>query len=255
MKKKLTFKRLKAVLLILRYFIPTIRFNFKYLPFSTAIKFPFIFECGAKFYAFDGKISIETDLVKPGMIRFKSRNIGIYDSNMRFVFENHGHIIFKGGGVFKGGSALSVGPKGILTMGENFSIGPLNKIICLNAITIGSNSLFAWEIIIIDSDFHSVYNFEKNTIHDNSKSINIGDNCWIGTRAMIYKGTVIPHNTIVAGMTILNKDYNIPSYSLLAGSPAEVKKTNICRLQDDRISNIEIENVVKLYNDFKLKQN
>ena len=85
------------VLLVLRYSYISIKL--KYLPFHLVIKFPFIFECGAKFYDLKGKIKIDSKSIKTGMIRFKSRNVVVYDSNMRFIFENHGHIIFKGRGV------------------------------------------------------------------------------------------------------------------------------------------------------------
>lgn len=239
--KLFNIKKIKLLFIILRYFHLTIRFNFKYLPFPICFKLPFIFECNAKIYKLKGKVTIDSNIIKTGMIRFKSRNVGVYDSRMRFIFENYGKIIFRGGGVFKAGSAVSVGPSGVLILGDNFAIGPLNKIVCLDSVNIGANALFAWEIMVLDSDFHNVYNLENKMIHKNTKPINIGDNCWIGTRAMLYKNTQIPDNTIVAGMTVLNKNYNIPEYSLLAGSPAVVKAKNVSRLLNDNISQQEIE--------------
>jgi acetyltransferase-like isoleucine patch superfamily enzyme len=175
------------------------------------------------------------------MIVFCSRNVGVYDSNNRFIFENYGCIIFEGSGVFKSGSSISVGSEGILKFGDNFSIGPLNKIVCFESIYIKKNALFAWEIIILDTDFHFTLNLEYNKVNRNKSPIIIGANSWIGSGVKIYKGTVIPDNTIVAGMSVLNKNYNIPRFSLIGGNPAEVKKTNITRLEDDNISHSEIE--------------
>jgi acetyltransferase-like isoleucine patch superfamily enzyme len=210
-----------------------------------AIKLPFIFECRAKFYALKGKIIIDSKSISIGMIRFKSRNVGVYDSNLRFTFENHGNIIFKGRGVFKSGSSVSVGPKGILTFDDAFVVGPLNKIICMNSIIFGKNILLAWEIIIMDSDFHYIYNLELNELHQNTKPIVIGDHCWIGSRAVLYKGTIIPNNTIVAGNSVLNKQYRVNEYCLLAGNPAVVKTSNIVRLINDELSTQEIDHKKK----------
>lgn len=233
-------KKIHILIFVLKHLFNSLRFNFYYLPFRQAIKLPFIFECRAKFIKLKGKIVLDEKELYTGMIRFKSRNVGVYNPNSIFLWENYGTIVFKGRGTFKAGSAVSVGRNGILTFGNNFSIGPYNYIVCLEEVNIGENFLGAWEVIILDSDFHHTYNLEKNKLSVKTKPIKIGNNCWIGTRTMIYKGTEIPNNTIVGGMSVLNKKFDIPSYCLLAGNPVEIKATNVVRLLDDVISQEEI---------------
>lgn len=233
--------RVQVISHVIRHLHASIIFNFKYLPFLQAIKLPFIFECRTCFYALKGTVTIECNDIKMGMIRFKSRNVGVYSPKLPFIWEHYGETIFRGRGVFKAGSAVSVGPDGKLEFANNFSIGPLNKIVCLNNIKFGENFLCAWEILIMDSDFHYILNLEKRQIVRNTKPVSIGNNCWIGTRTMIHKGTSLPANIIVGSMSILNKEYDIPEFSLLAGCPAILKSNNIARMFDDKFSQDEIE--------------
>ncbi len=59
-----------------------------------------------------------------------------------------------------------------------------------------------------------------------SASVNIGDNVWIGSGAIILGGVTIPDNTTIAAGTVVNKSLSIAG--LYAGVPAALKK----RLKD-----------------------
>ena len=56
------------------------------------------------------------------------------------------------------------------------------------------------------------------------KPVFIGENCWIGIRAIILPGAKIGNHCIVdAGSVLSNKEY--PDSPLIAGNPAKVIKT------------------------------
>jgi acetyltransferase-like isoleucine patch superfamily enzyme len=48
----------------------------------------------------------------------------------------------------------------------------------------------------------------------------IGNNVWIGSRAMVLKGVEIGTGAVVAPMTIVTKD--VPANCVVAGIPAKV---------------------------------
>ena len=55
-----------------------------------------------------------------------------------------------------------------------------------------------------------------------SKKIKIEKNAWIGMRSIILKGVTIGEGAIVAAGSVVTKD--VPSYTLVAGNPAIIKK-------------------------------
>lgn len=107
-----------------------------------------------------------------------------------------------------------------LTLGSGFCNSNI-KIRCTNSITIGNNVAISHDVTIMDSDAHSI----KNQENDMTKPVIIGDNVWIGTKAIILKGVTIGNGAIVAAGSIVTKD--VPGNSMVAGSPAKIIKENV----------------------------
>lgn len=95
------------------------------------------------------------------------------------------------------------------------------KIRCKKSIKIGERAAIAHDVTIMDSDAHSIVEngFEM------TKPIVIGDDVWIGSRAMILKGVTIGNGAVVAAGAIVTKD--VPANVLVAGIPARIVKRNV----------------------------
>jgi acetyltransferase-like isoleucine patch superfamily enzyme len=89
----------------------------------------------------------------------------------------------------------------------------------------------------MDTDFHRLKYTNGNPSPVSHAPITIGENCWISTNCMIMKGTKIPPRCVVGARSFLNKAYNCPENSLIAGHPAKFVKSGIYRDKDD--DNIE----------------
>lgn len=92
-------------------------------------------------------------------------------------------------------------------------------------ITIGARVKVGGNVRIFDHDFHSLDAAVRRTSQDRlnvrSKSVVIEDDCFIGTNAMILKGTHLGARTIVAaGSVVFGLD--VPPDSLVKGNPAVV---------------------------------
>lgn len=96
-----------------------------------------------------------------------------------------------------------------------------------NNLYIGNNVLCSRQISIYTHDGHSIHNFSKGNILNNSKNdLIIGNNVWIGHGVIILKNTQIKDNTIIGAGSVVCGSYD--SYnSIIAGNPAKIVKENV----------------------------
>lgn len=114
-----------------------------------------------------------------------------------------------------------------ITIGDYCLISPGVKIQAAENIQIGDNCMFAADVSIADSDWHGIYN-RLRPFGRSTKPVSIGNNVWIGERAIIGKGVTIGENSIIGAGSIVTRD--IPNNIIAAGNPAkEVKKINVNR--------------------------
>lgn len=95
------------------------------------------------------------------------------------------------------------------------------KIYCFKEINVGENVAISENVIIRDSDNHSILSAN----HVKAKPINIGNHVWIGMNSTILKGVTIGDGAIVAAGAVVTKD--VPPKTIVAGVPAKVIKENI----------------------------
>lgn len=93
------------------------------------------------------------------------------------------------------------------------------------SIEIDDGTIIAPNVIIVDSDFHSIWppeNRAYNMGYERDKSVKICANVWIGMNSIILKGVTIGENSIIAAGSIVVTD--IPANVVAAGNPAKVVK-------------------------------
>lgn len=200
-----------------------IYFNFKMLPFKQAIKFPFDFFGKVKFINLSGRVILNTDNIRRGMICIGLNHSTLFPSCTSTI-NISGNIIFKGTANIGRGFILEVNKGSKITIGNNVGIGALMKLISQECITISDNISIGWECQIMDSDFHFIRNIKTNEIRVRKNKVLIGKNVWIGNRTSLVKGCNLPDYTIVASNSLCNKDYSKEkkNYITIAGTPAKI---------------------------------
>jgi len=102
--------------------------------------------------------------------------------------------------------------------------GMSGVVICAKeSVKLGNNVQLGSGVVICDTDFHSMdYQLRgKDGDFDgaNSSPVRIGDDCFIGARAIILKGVTIGDRSIIGAGSIVVKD--VPKDTVVAGNPAK----------------------------------
>jgi acetyltransferase-like isoleucine patch superfamily enzyme len=204
--------------------IKTLYFNLKYFSFSVALKLPVFIHRKVVFKNIKGTIILPAKIY-PGIIKIGFGDVGIFDKKYsRTIWEVSGKVSFAGSANIGHGSKISVGEKGNLYVGERFVITAESELVCFHEISFGNDCLLSWNILMMDTDFHKIYQ-SGIRINENSK-IQIGNKVWIGARSTILKGSFIADGAVIASNSLVAGKLNIPN-AVYAGQPAILKKENI----------------------------
>ncbi|MEO3406430.1 acyltransferase [Mucilaginibacter sp. CAU 1740] len=215
----------KTLKLLSRVNLKSIIFNFKYFPFKTAIKLPVLISNNIYLHKMGGKVTINGP-VKTALIQIGYGKVGISDfKRARGVWQVFGEVVFNGRAFIMHGCKINVGEKGTLTFGENFNMSTEVAIVAEKQITIGNNSGISWESLVMDTDFHHIFD-ENGQVFNHPKEVIIGDNVWVGCRCTILKGANLPDGSIIAAGSLVTKKL-IGNNSIFGGNPMRVLKENI----------------------------
>lgn len=106
-------------------------------------------------------------------------------------------------------------------VGENFNAHFDCLILDVCRVTIGKNCLMAPGVHIYTAT-HPVDARERSRCAEYGKPVTIGDNVWIGGRAVINLGIAIGNNVVIASGSIVTRD--VPDNVVVGGNPAKIIK-------------------------------
>jgi acetyltransferase-like isoleucine patch superfamily enzyme len=107
------------------------------------------------------------------------------------------------------GARLVIGARTFLNYG--CSLG------AMELIQIGERCLIGNYVNIIDNDFHDL---EQRDRMPASRPVIIGDDVWLGTRAIVLPGVHIGQGAVVGAGSVVTRD--VPAWTVVAGNPARV---------------------------------
>lgn len=183
----------------------TLYVNLRFFRFKDAIHFPILIANNVILRNLSGTIKIDGQL-KIGKVRIGFRDMGIQNERDRKTIldlRKNSNLIFRGSASIGGGARIYT--KGDLEIGDNFYLSLNSTIIAHHSVTFGRDVTLGWDSLIMDTDFHEVYNSELGVKYPMTKPIIVGNHCWICNSCQILKGAEIPEDTIVASMSLVNK--------------------------------------------------
>ncbi len=214
-------------------FIKTVYFNFKFLQFKEALRFPILMYGKVSLKGNKGKIIFSCKTTY-GIVRI-GKNTDCFSAQNRCLVYLDGIIEFGGSFLASNGVTITVSKGAKLDIGDIVSLGAGAKIRCQNYIKIGKGTGIVEECQVFDTNFHSTKNIQTSMVINPNSPVIIGEFCWIGNRTTVMKGTILKDNTIVASNSLLNKDYsilfNVP-YPVIGGMPARLLGSGVVRIYD-----------------------
>ena len=129
---------------------------------------------------------------------------------------------------------------GKVTSNINLAIG------CQQLIKIGNDTMMGSDVIIYDSDYHPTeYPNEEFCIH--TSPVCIGEHVWIGTRAMIMKGSKIGSGSIIGANAYFTG--SVPANTMVSCIPSRTVMKDVKWARD--MSPESFENA-RMYMDGKI---
>lgn len=113
----------------------------------------------------------------------------------------------------------------VIKIGDQCGIS--GAVICAKKrVDIGDRVQIGSGAVICDTDFHSMEHEVRGSTDDlslaSARPISIGDDCFIGARAMVLKGVTVGARSIVGAGSVVTKD--VPADVIVAGNPAKFIK-------------------------------
>ena len=208
---------------IVRSLPKTLRFNFHYFPFKTALKLPVVVSHRTYLRELHGKVELP-EKVETAMVKIGFGDVGHYDrKRSRGIWQVSGTVSFGGKASIGHGSKLSV--RGDLKLGAGFNMTAESTIVCAKEITFGDDCLLAWDILVMDTDEHPLYDKDNERINPD-KPIVVGNHVWIGCKCILLKGAEVPNDTVLAAGTLLKSAF-AGDNQVIGGNPPSILKREV----------------------------
>lgn len=106
-----------------------------------------------------------------------------------------------------------------IEVGKGTYLNRNTEIVAGESIKIGRNCKIAWDVLIMDTDQHALV--PGGPVQ--TGRVMIGDDVWIGARAIILKGVEIGDGAVIGAGAIVTK--NVPPRTVVVGPAAAVVRT------------------------------
>ncbi|MCE5174365.1 MAG: acyltransferase [Bacteroidales bacterium] len=216
MMQKLCFPFLMEIVRI--NFIYSIIINCRHFGIDGLLKMPIIIQYGSSFRCKSKNGIAFLKPLKMNMLTIKYGN--------RIKVDKGGRMILTGDkACFNKKNSVMVSSGGIFEIGNNFWVNAFTEFYCRKGLKFGDDVLIGFHIIIMDTDYHPIFN-EQNEIINPNREVVFGNKVWIGSNVTILKGSHIGNNIVVGAGSVVTGNL-LEENSIYFGNPARYVKNNI----------------------------
>lgn len=201
----------------------TLRMNFSLLPWRKAVKLPFFVARTARLGRLSGHA--ELDLDRPNVVQIGYPFVGMIDPKAPAVVEILGSLKIHGRTSWVHGSGVSVQEQGTLEIGDGLLLSACSRIVCAHSIVTGTHVTCSWDVTLIDSDLHPLFDAGGERINPD-KPVRLGNHVWIGFGTTVSKGAVVPDGCVVGSNSVVTKPLPVAG-AVYAGNPVRLVREGV----------------------------
>ncbi|CAN5385749.1 N/A [soil metagenome] len=119
------------------------------------------------------------------------------------------------------GTVFELGPDGQVEIGDFATV--VAPVIATNGrVVIGDHAMISHDVHILDSPVALPPDDADRlgTRPAQAPTFVLGDNCWVGTKAVLLPGCALGEGAIVGAGSVV--DFDVPPFSIVAGNPARI---------------------------------
>lgn len=146
------------------------------------------------------------------------------------TIRNEGEMIFKGKCHIGNDCYVICGKHGRIEFGNDFKVTAGLKMVSQCGITFGEDVLIGWGCLVIDTNFHPLYDMEKKKFKKAFGKIRIGDKNWFATQCVIMPSAQTPERCVFGARTVVTRGGQYESCCVHGGSPVRVLSRNVVRI-------------------------
>lgn len=216
----------------LRYILPTLYFNFHYLPFHQALRLPIVLykphlvKCKGRVV-----LSPADGRIRHGMVQMGFYIAKVYPNSGVMWENNGGTVVFRGSVIMGNDTYLSFGESTTADFGDDFRSSAAMKIVSTKGITFGAHDRVGWGCLFLDSNMHPLYDMEKKKELPDGGPIAIGEYNWFAADCKIMHSVTTPERCIFGMGTTVTRGCVKKPYCVMGGSPVRVLRENVMRLK------------------------
>ena len=150
--------------------------------------------------------------------------------NTGIILNIEGNIVFHGTCVIGNNSSLVIGSQGTMEFGTDFRCNANSRLISCCYVSFGKLCSLGWDVTVMDTNFHPLYDMEKSKFKKSFGPIIIGDYNWLGYQCFVMHSVVTPERCIFGAKSTLNRGGQFESYCVHGGSPIRVLSRNVIRI-------------------------
>lgn len=143
---------------------------------------------------------------------FSISNILMFSRNTKLILNRRCKVVFEDRIISDGRTVIMVDEGAELMIGSHVYFNEAAMISCKCSITIGSGCKFGPNVKIFDNNHKFDATNGVSGAHSVG-SIEIGENCWIGTNVVILKGARIGKNSVIGAGCVISGE--IPEKSIV----------------------------------------
>lgn len=198
-------------------------FNLRYFPFAQAIRLPVLVSHRVNLMSLGGTVTLTSR-------RFGSVKLGFQGSDAFPASGTHGVWRLANRGRVSFGANVNLGPgvrvhcDGVLELGDDVDGNAGASFFCAKRMRIGRGCLLAWNVTVMDHDFHSI--MKDGAAINAPAAVEIDDAVWLGANVTVLKGAHIARGAIVGACAVVHGDHPQEG-CIIAGNPARLIRRDV----------------------------